>query len=80
MIIFFHAGMKTYLISGRKLEQDVQCGCSQARRSRGDSALCSQPCTLELISGGAAQAVAQPPLVHQPPDKMLVSVSEDELR
>lgn len=51
--------MKTYLISGRKLEHDVQCGCS-----RGDSALCSQPSTLEVA--------------RQPSDKMLVSVSDDE--
>lgn len=58
--------MKTYLISGRKLEHDVQCGCSH-----GDSALCLQPSTLEVV---------QPSLAHQPLDKKLVSVSEDELR
>lgn len=58
--------MKTYLISGRKLEHDVQCGCSL-----GDSALCSQSSTLEVV---------EPLLTHPPPDKMLVSVSEDERR
>lgn len=57
--------MKTYLISGRKMEHDVQCGCS-----RGDSALCSQSSTLEVV---------QPSLAHQPLEKMLVSVDEDEL-
>lgn len=73
----FSSGLKTYLISGRKFEHNVQCGCSQVGRSGGDFVRvslspCPQPCTLHLISGGAQ--AAQPLLPHQPPDRMGVSM------
>lgn len=69
-------GLKTYLISGRKSEHDVQCGCSQVGQSGGDFVGVSlSPCphlrTPDLICGGAQAA---PPLLpHQPPDRMGVS-------
>lgn len=74
----FCTGMKTYLISGRRLEHDLQCGCSQVKRSGGDSISmvpCSQPRTLDLISGGAQ--VAQP---QQPPDKMVVGIRKASVK
>nr|XP_046263740.1 adenylate cyclase type 9 isoform X2 [Scatophagus argus] len=67
-------GLKTYLISGRKLEHDVQCGCSQVGLSGGDFvgvslSSCSQPHTPDLIPGGAQ--AAEPLLLHQPPDRIV---------
>ncbi|XP_028449327.1 adenylate cyclase type 9 isoform X2 [Perca flavescens] len=66
-------GLKTYLISGRKLELDVQCGCSQVGLPDGDFvgvslSSCPQPCTPDLIPGGAQ--AAEPLLPHQPPDRI----------
>ncbi|XP_037620567.1 adenylate cyclase type 9 isoform X2 [Sebastes umbrosus] len=63
-------GLKTYLISGRKLELDVQCGCSQVGLPGGDFvgvslSPCPQPRTPDLIPGGAQ--AAEP---HQPPDRI----------
>ncbi|XP_067438677.1 adenylate cyclase type 9 isoform X1 [Thunnus thynnus] len=65
-------GLKTYLISGRKWEHDVQCGCSQLGLPDGDFvgislASCPQPHTPDLIPGGAQ--AAEPLLPHQPPDR-----------
>ncbi|KAM3624231.1 uncharacterized protein V6R79_020834 [Siganus canaliculatus] len=64
-------GLKTYLISGRK--SDVQCGCSQMGLSHRDFvgvnlSSCPQPCTPDLIPGGAQ--AAEPLLPHQPPDRI----------
>ncbi|XP_078134653.1 adenylate cyclase type 9 isoform X2 [Sander vitreus] len=66
-------GLKTYLISGRKLEHDVQCGCSQVGLPGGDFvgvslSSCPQPRTPDLIPGGAQ--AAEPLLPHQPPDRI----------
>ncbi|XP_035516893.1 adenylate cyclase type 9 isoform X2 [Morone saxatilis] len=66
-------GLKTYLISGRKVEHDVQCGCSQVALSDGDFvginlSSCPQPRTPDLIPGGAQ--AAEPLLPHQPPDRI----------
>ncbi|KAK5866237.1 hypothetical protein PBY51_020443 [Eleginops maclovinus] len=66
-------GLKTYLISGRKVELDVQCGCSQVGLSGGELVgvgLTSfpQPCTPDLIPGGAQ--AAEPPLRNQPLDRI----------
>uniref|UniRef100_UPI0037E95E3C adenylate cyclase type 9 n=1 Tax=Semicossyphus pulcher TaxID=241346 RepID=UPI0037E95E3C len=62
-------GLKTYLISGRKLEHDVQCGCSQVGLSGGGSlSSCPHPCTPDLIPGGAQ--AAEPLLPHQQPDRI----------
>ncbi|XP_068582876.1 adenylate cyclase type 9 isoform X2 [Cebidichthys violaceus] len=66
-------GLKTYLISGRKLELEAQCGCSQVGLSGGDLvgvslSSCSQPRTPDLIPGGAQSA--EPLLPHQPPDRI----------
>ncbi|XP_045903043.1 adenylate cyclase type 9 isoform X1 [Micropterus dolomieu] len=66
-------GLKTYLISGRKLEHDVQCGCSQVGLPGGDFvgvslSSCPQPHTPDLIPGGAQ--AAEPLLPHQPPDRI----------
>ncbi|XP_023128090.2 adenylate cyclase type 9 [Amphiprion ocellaris] len=65
-------GLKTYLISGRKLDHDVQCGCSQVGLPGGDFVgvsqfSCPQPHTPDLIPGGAQ--AAEPLLSHQPPDR-----------
>ncbi|KAM9313710.1 adenylate cyclase type 9 [Pholidichthys leucotaenia] len=65
-------GMKTYLISGRKLEHDFQCGCSPAAMSGGECEGVSVPScprshTPDLIPGGAQ--AAEPLLGHQPPEK-----------
>uniref|UniRef100_A0A8C6S858 Adenylate cyclase type 9 n=1 Tax=Neogobius melanostomus TaxID=47308 RepID=A0A8C6S858_9GOBI len=50
-------GLKTYLISGRKAEHGVQCGCSQVGLSSGDFAglnLSRPQChTPDIIPGGA---------------------------
>lgn len=48
-------GLKTYLISVRKVEHGVQCGCSQVGLASGDFAGLSRPqChTPDIISGGA---------------------------
>lgn len=53
--------MKTYLISGRKFEHDVQHGCSQVGRSVGDIvgvglSPSPKPRAPDLISGGAQAA------------------------
>ncbi|XP_042340636.1 adenylate cyclase type 9 isoform X2 [Plectropomus leopardus] len=66
-------GLKTYLISGRKMELDVPCGCSQMGLSGGDFvgvslSSCPQPHTPDLIPGGAQ--AAEPLLPHQPPDRI----------
>ncbi|CAJ1053210.1 adenylate cyclase type 9 [Xyrichtys novacula] len=63
-------GLKTYLISGRKLEHDVQCGCSQLGLSAGVSLpSCPQPRTPDLIPGGAQ--AAEPLMPHQQPDRLV---------
>ncbi|XP_049424104.1 adenylate cyclase type 9 isoform X4 [Epinephelus fuscoguttatus] len=66
-------GLKTYLISGRKLDHDVPCGCAQVGLSGGDFvsvglSTCPQPRTPDLIPGGAQ--AAEPLLSHQPPDRI----------
>ncbi|XP_074543943.1 adenylate cyclase type 9 isoform X2 [Halichoeres trimaculatus] len=62
-------GLKTYLISGRKLEHDVQCGCSQVGLSAGVGlSSCAQPCTPDLIPGAAK--ASEPLLPHQQPDRV----------
>uniref|UniRef100_A0A8C6S6L3 adenylate cyclase n=1 Tax=Neogobius melanostomus TaxID=47308 RepID=A0A8C6S6L3_9GOBI len=52
-------GLKTYLISGRKAEHGVQCGCSQVGLSSGDFAglnLSRPQChTPDIIPGGAQE-------------------------
>ncbi|XP_020497026.1 adenylate cyclase type 9 [Labrus bergylta] len=61
-------GLKTFLISGRKLEHDVQCGCSQVGLSAGVVlSSCPKPCTPDLIPGGAGAAEALLP--RQQPDR-----------
>ncbi|XP_016517977.1 adenylate cyclase type 9-like isoform X2 [Poecilia formosa] len=65
-------GMKTYLISGRKADHDVQCGCSQVGLPGGEFVgvnvpSCPQPRTPDLIHG-AAQA-AESLLPHKPSDR-----------
>lgn len=77
--VLLFSGLKTYLISGRKLEHDVPCGCSQVGRSGGDLVgvslpPCHQPRTLDLISGGGQ--AAQPLLPHQPPDRIGVGIKK----
>ncbi|XP_034043720.1 adenylate cyclase type 9 isoform X2 [Thalassophryne amazonica] len=66
-------GMKTYLISGRKLECDTQCGCSQLGLSVGDFISAGlpfgpQPHAPDIIPGGAH--AAEPLLPHQTSDRM----------
>ncbi|XP_049900151.1 adenylate cyclase type 9 isoform X2 [Epinephelus moara] len=66
-------GLKTYLISGRKLDHDMPCGCVQGGLSGGDFvsvglSTCPQPRTPDLIPGGAQ--AAEPLLSHQPPDRI----------
>lgn len=78
--LYLFSGMKTYLISGRKWEHDVQCGCSQL--PGGDFvgislASCPQPHTPDLIPGGAQ--AAEPLLPHQPPDRSGVSHQEKKV-
>jgi len=71
------SGLKTYLISGRKLEPETQCGRSQVGLSDGDvagaglSSSGPQPRTPDLVSGGAR--AAEPLLSHQRPDGIGVS-------
>lgn len=61
------SGMKTYLISGRKLEHDVPCGCSDfVSRSPHP-----QPHTPDLISRGVQ--AAQVLLTHTGPEKVGVN-------
>ncbi|XP_061577324.1 adenylate cyclase type 9 [Cololabis saira] len=65
-------GIKTYLISGRKLDHDVQCGCSHVGLPGGgfvgvSLSSCPQPCTPDLIPGGAQAAESLLP--HQQPER-----------
>ncbi|XP_020787050.1 adenylate cyclase type 9-like [Boleophthalmus pectinirostris] len=64
-------GLKTYLISGRKLEHDMQCGCSHVGLSSGDFAgfnLLSRPqCHAPDIIPGAQ--AADPLALHQLSDR-----------
>ncbi|XP_032418528.1 adenylate cyclase type 9 [Xiphophorus hellerii] len=62
-------GMKTYLISGRKPDHDVQCGCSLPGGEfvGVNVPSCPQPRTPDLIHG-AAQA-AESLLPHKPSDR-----------
>jgi len=64
--------MKTYLISGKKLDYDGQCGCSQMGLQGGDFVgvslpSCPQPRTPDLIPGGAQAAESLLP--HQPTER-----------
>lgn len=61
------AGMKTYLISGRKLEHDVSRGCSEFVSHSPHP----QPHTPDLISRGVQ--AAQVLLSHADPDRVGVS-------
>ncbi|XP_034095018.1 LOW QUALITY PROTEIN: adenylate cyclase type 9 [Gymnodraco acuticeps] len=66
-------GLKTYLISGRKVELDAQCVCPQVGLSGGEMggvglSSCPQPGTPDLIPGGPQ--AAEPPLRHQPLDRI----------
>nr|XP_040042509.1 adenylate cyclase type 9 [Gasterosteus aculeatus aculeatus] len=67
-------GLKTYLISGRRLELvDAQCSCSQvglSGRDLGGVSLssCPQARAPDLIPEGAE--AAEPLLPHQPPDRI----------
>uniref|UniRef100_A0AAV2LJR3 adenylate cyclase n=1 Tax=Knipowitschia caucasica TaxID=637954 RepID=A0AAV2LJR3_KNICA len=58
-------GLKTYLISGRKLEYEVQCGCSQVGFSSRDYLL-TCPHAPDIIPGAQA---ADPLALHQLSDK-----------
>ncbi|KAI9533985.1 hypothetical protein NQZ68_018353 [Dissostichus eleginoides] len=65
--------LKTYLISGRKVELDAQCVCPQVGLSGGEMggvglSSCPQPGTPDLIPGGLQ--AAEPPLRHQPLDRI----------
>ncbi|XP_034398790.1 adenylate cyclase type 9 isoform X2 [Cyclopterus lumpus] len=60
-------GLKTYLISGRKLELE-QVGLSGGDLVAAGLSSCSQPRTPDRISGGAQ--AAEPLLSHQPPDRI----------
>lgn len=65
--------LKTYLISGRKPDHDVQCGCSQMALPGEDfegvsRSSCPPTHTPDLIPGGAK--AAEPLLPHQPPDRI----------
>lgn len=65
-------GLRTYLISGRKLDHDVHCGCSQDALPGEDFGgvsltVCPHPRTPDLIPGGAQAAESLLP--HQPSDK-----------
>uniref|UniRef100_A0A3B3D5U1 adenylate cyclase n=1 Tax=Oryzias melastigma TaxID=30732 RepID=A0A3B3D5U1_ORYME len=62
--------VKTYLISGRKLGNDVHCGCCQVGLAGGALVglpLCPQSRTPDLIPGGAHAAESQ--LSHHLPDR-----------
>ncbi|XP_028299824.1 adenylate cyclase type 9 [Gouania willdenowi] len=61
-------GLRTYLISGRKLDHELQCGCSLVGVSVGvhegvNRPSCPQPHTPDLIPGGAH--AAEPLQPHQ---------------
>ncbi|XP_037328152.2 adenylate cyclase type 9 [Pungitius pungitius] len=58
-------GLKTYLISGRRLELEAQCSCPQAGVGLSS---CPQARAPDLIPGGAQAAEALLP--HQPPDRI----------
>ncbi|XP_029991515.1 adenylate cyclase type 9 isoform X2 [Sphaeramia orbicularis] len=65
-------GLRTYLISGRKLEYDAQCSCSQVGLPSGDFMgigllSCPQTHTPDIIPGGAQ--ATDPLLPLQPPDR-----------
>ncbi|XP_019744737.1 adenylate cyclase type 9 isoform X2 [Hippocampus comes] len=62
-------GLKTYLISGKKLGYDVQYGCSQMETDFVGMSLpaCTQYHAPEIIHGGGQ--AAEPLLPNQPPDK-----------
>ncbi|XP_029353241.1 adenylate cyclase type 9 isoform X2 [Echeneis naucrates] len=61
-------GLRTYLISGRKVEhQDIQHGCPQVGLPCGDFSSCPQAHTPDLIPGG--MQAAEPLLPHQPSDR-----------
>ncbi|XP_024115571.1 adenylate cyclase type 9 isoform X2 [Oryzias melastigma] len=65
--------VKTYLISGRKLGNDVHCGCCQVGLAGGALVglpLCPQSRTPDLIPGGAHAAESQ--LSHHLPDRTAV--------
>uniref|UniRef100_A0A3Q2QLJ3 adenylate cyclase n=1 Tax=Fundulus heteroclitus TaxID=8078 RepID=A0A3Q2QLJ3_FUNHE len=73
-------GMKTYLISGRKLDHDVHCGCSQAGLPGGEFVgvnvpSCPQPRTPDLIHG-AAQV---PPCVFHGPVRSSAAEQGDDV-
>lgn len=77
-VLFFlpSLGLRTYLISGKKVEHDVQCGCSQMGLPGGDFggvglSSCPQSHTPDLIPGGAQ--AAEPLLPHQPSHRIGVS-------
>nr|XP_020476669.1 adenylate cyclase type 9-like [Monopterus albus] len=66
-------GLKTYLISGRKLEYDGQCGYPQVGLTGGDFvgvglSSCPHPHTPDLIPGGAQ--AAEPLLPRQTPGRI----------
>ncbi|XP_053711008.1 adenylate cyclase type 9-like [Synchiropus splendidus] len=63
-------GMRTYLISGKMWECDVQCSCPQMRAPGGEIVGVSHPSCPhgpDLILGGAQ--AAEPLLLHQPADR-----------
>ncbi|XP_011479271.1 adenylate cyclase type 9 [Oryzias latipes] len=66
-------GVKTYLISGRKLGNNVHCGCCQVGLAGGalvSLPLCPQSRTPDLIPGGAHAAESQLP--HHMADRTAV--------
>uniref|UniRef100_A0A3Q3IDS1 Adenylate cyclase type 9 n=1 Tax=Monopterus albus TaxID=43700 RepID=A0A3Q3IDS1_MONAL len=70
-------GLKTYLISGRKLEYDGQCGYPQVGLTGGDFvgvglSSCPHPHTPDLIPGGAQ--AAEPLLPRQTPGRIGVRI------
>ncbi|KAM9857144.1 adenylate cyclase type 9 [Aulostomus maculatus] len=70
-------GLKTYLISRRKWDRDMQCSCSQLGPPGGDFVgisrpSCPQAHTPDLILGGAQ--AAEPLLPNQPPDRTGIPV------
>lgn len=73
----FLLGLKTYLISGRRLEHDEQLGCSQVALPSGNFVgvslfSCPQTHTPDLIPGGAQ--AAEPLLPHKPAERIGVRV------
>ncbi|XP_055365078.1 adenylate cyclase type 9 isoform X2 [Betta splendens] len=70
-------GLRTYLISGRKLNYDEQWGCAQMGLPSGDFVgdgllSCPQPHSPDLTPDGTQ--VAEPLLPQQPPDRTVVRV------